>query len=553
MLRRFASGGRYLLHVWRRSLQLRVVTATILLGVIVVTSLGTYLYYRISDGLVQDRVRATRAEAARAINDAQASFQAVSEFTPGALNSTASDVVQQLASVEDRRDVILLRQRDQKGEAKVSDLSSGQVTKAIPDDLRKAVELNPKQQQWRFVSLRYEGRAESVPGVAIGSIVQIPTAGPYEIYFVFSLEREAATAALVRRTFLLGGLVLVLLVGAVAYVVTRQVVSPVRRAVIVAERLSSGRLNERMTSKGEDDIARLSASFNTMAASLQDQIRRLEDLSRVQQRFVSDVSHELRTPMTTIRMAGEILHDSRHDFTPSVARSAELLQTQLDRFESLLADLLEISRFDAGAAALDLEPVDLRDIVSRAVESSLPLAERRGTRVRIEGTDRPQIATVDPRRVERIMVNLVVNAIEHGEGKPVTVRLASNDEAVAVAVEDRGVGLREGETELVFNRFWRADPARARTSGGTGLGLAIALEDARLHGGWLQAWGRPGKGSVFRLTLPREVGQTVSSSPIPLGPGSAGEVGSPYERIRPAELPVSPAGPAVTSLRSADG
>jgi two-component system, OmpR family, sensor histidine kinase MtrB len=553
MTNRLAAAGQLVLHGWRRSLQVRVVTATILLGVIVVTSLGTYLYYRITDGLVQDRVRATRAEAARAGKDAQDYFNAIpSDTSASRLNLDASDEVQQLASVEDQRDVVLLRQRDQKGEPVVSNLSSGKVTQAIPDDLRSAVVANPRQQQWRFVSLRYEGRSDSVPGVAVGSVVQIPQAGQYEVYFVFSLDREAATAALVRRTFLIGGLVLVLLVGAVAYVVTRQVVSPVRRAVLVAERLSSGRLTERMTSRGEDDLARLGASFNTMAANLQEQIRRLEELSRVQQRFVSDVSHELRTPMTTIRMAGEILHDARHDFTPSVARSAELLQTQLDRFESLLADLLEISRFDAGAAALDSESVDLRDVVSRAVESAQPLAERRGSRLRIEGVDHPHVATIDPRRVERILVNLVVNAIEHGEGRPVTIRIASSAEAVAVAVEDRGVGLRDGEAELVFNRFWRADPARARTSGGTGLGLAIALEDARLHGGWLQAWGRPGQGSVFRLTLPREVGRLITSSPLELGLGSASEVGSAYERIRPADLPVTPAGPAVTSLRSGD-
>jgi two-component system sensor histidine kinase MtrB len=255
-------------------------------------------------------------------------------------------------------------------------------------------------------------------------------------------------------------------------------------------------------------------------------------------------------------MSGEILHDARHDFTPSVARSAELLSTQLDRFESLLGDLLEISRFDAGAAALDVEPVDLRDVVGRAVEASQPLAERRGSRVLVDSGDRPCVATVDPRRVERILVNLLVNAIEHGEGRPVTVHLASSDSAVAVSVEDRGVGLRDGEEKLVFNRFWRADPARARTSGGTGLGLAIALEDARLHGGWLQAWGRPGVGSVFRLTLPREVGVPLTSSPLPLGKvgtvGTASTVGEAYERIRPSDLP-RPAGPAVTSLRGSDG
>jgi two-component system, OmpR family, sensor histidine kinase MtrB len=553
MRRRLAAAPSFLLHVWRRSLQLRVVVATMLLGVIVVTTLGSFLYFRIADGLVQDRVRAARAEAVRSALDAQNSFSAIpTNTTDSKLNQDVSDIVQQMASTEDLRDVILLREPDQKSQPVVSDLSTGTVTPTIPADLRHTVDTSPQQQHWRFVTLHYEGGEQSAAGVAIGSLVSVPRAGNYELYFVFGLQRETATVDVVRRTFLLGGFVLVLLVGAVAYVVTRQVVSPVRRAVVVAERLSSGHLQERMTSKGEDDLARLGASFNTMAANLQDQIRRLEELSRVQQRFVSDVSHELRTPLTTIRMAGEILHDSRHDFTPSVARSAELLQTQLDRFESLLSDLLEISRFDAGAAALDLEPVDLRDVVARAVDASRPLADRRGSRVIIEGDREPCVATVDPRRVERILVNLVVNAIEHGEGRPVTVRLGASPDAVAVAVEDRGVGLREGESELVFNRFWRADPARARTSGGTGLGLAIALEDARLHGGWLQAWGRLGTGSVFRLTLPREADVTLTASPLPLGPTStASNVGSAYEQIRPVDVPRAP-GTTVTSLRAPD-
>jgi two-component system sensor histidine kinase MtrB len=560
MRRLFTSGlvavtaaPRFLLHMWRRSLQLRVVTATMLLGIIVVTTLGSYLYFRVADGLVQDRVRTARFEATRDADDAQSSLDAIDSTDRAGLNTAVSDIVSQLASTEDQRDVILLRERGNNSGTFVPDLSTGQVTKAIPDNLRAAVVASPRQQQWRLVTLRYEDGSPSQPGIAIGSVVQVHVAGPYELYFVFSLQREVATVDLVRRTFLLGGFVLVLLVSAVAFVVTRQVVTPVRRAVEVAERLSSGRLEERMTSRGEDDLARLGASFNSMAASLQEQIRRLEDLSAVQQRFVSDVSHELRTPMTTIRMAGEVLHDARHEFTPAIARSAELLQNQLDRFESLLADLLEISRFDAGAAALDSEPVDLRDVVMRAVDASQPLADRRGSRVLFEGGEQPCIAMVDPRRVERILVNLIVNAIEHGEGRPVTVRLGSSADAVAVAVEDHGVGLRPGETEMVFNRFWRADPARARTSGGTGLGLAIALEDARLHGGWLQAWGRERVGSVFRLTLPRVVGTELTASPLELAPRSpASQVGSAYERIRASDLPVSPAGPPVTSLRSPD-
>jgi two-component system sensor histidine kinase MtrB len=201
-----------------------------------------------------------------------------------------------------------------------------------------------------------------------------------------------------------------------------------------------------------------------------------------------------------------------------MARSAELLQNQLDRFESLLSDLLEISRFDAGAAELSAEPIDLREVVRRVVDAAEPLVERKGGRVVIRGDAQPVIAEADPRRVERVLRNLLVNAIEHGEGQDVVVRLATADGAVAVAVRDYGVGLKPGEATRVFNRFWRADPARARTIGGTGLGLSIAVEDARLHGGWLQAWGEPGGGSQFRMTLPRTAGDSLRGSPIPLEP-----------------------------------
>ena len=131
------------------------------------------------------------------------------------------------------------------------------------------------------------------------------------------------------------------------------------------------------------------------------------------------------------------------------------------------------------------------------------------------------MAEVDRRRVERILRNLLVNAVEHGEGRDVVVTVAADMNAVAIAVRDHGVGLAAGEEQLVFERFWRADPARARTTGGTGLGLAIALEDARLHGGWLQAWGEKGRGSVFRLTLPRTAGEPLAGSPLPLGPDEA--------------------------------
>ena len=288
-----------------------------------------------------------------------------------------------------------------------------------------------------------------------------------------------------------------------------------------AQRLSAGQLEERMAVGGADDLGSLATSFNDMAASLQEKLRELEELSKAQRQFVSDVSHELRTPMTTIRMAAEILYESREQLDAAAARSAELLQSQTERFEILLTDLLEISRHDANVATLDAEPADMCDIVRRSADDAQQLAERRGCRIEFRLPAQACMAEVDRRRVERILRNLLVNAVEHGEGKDVVVTVAADRDAIAVAVRDHGVGLGAGEDQLVFERFWRADPARARTTGGTGLGLAIALEDARLHGGWLQAWGERGRGSVFRLTLPRIAGQPIAGSPLPLGPDEA--------------------------------
>jgi two-component system sensor histidine kinase MtrB len=369
------------------------------------------------------------------------------------------------------------------------------------------------------------------PGIAVGSQVQFPADGStYTVYFLFPLEDQQATMRLVTRALLTAGILMLVLVAGVGWLVTRQVVTPVRMARRVAERLAAGRLQERLRVSGEDDLARLATSFNQMASNLQRQIRQLEELSRVQRRFVSDVSHELRTPLTTVRMAGDVLHDARRTFDPATGRAAELLQLELDRFETLLVDLLEISRFDAGAAVLETDDVNLVDVAHRVVDSTRALAEQRNVRLEIEAPDHPCLAEADVRRVERVVRNLVTNAIDHahndvdpGGTARVVLRVAGDEQAAAIAVRDYGVGLAPGESAMVFNRFWRADPARARTSGGTGLGLSISMEDTHLHGGWLQAWGRPGEGSQFRLTLPRRVGGSLRQSPLPLVPEDAPE------------------------------
>jgi two-component system sensor histidine kinase MtrB len=406
---------------------------------------------------------------------------------------------------------------------------------SVPARLQRAVAAHASGTSWTYTRLRRlaDAPGTGAPAVVVGSRIVLPSdGGTYALYYLFPMTEEQRTLNLVRQSLLTSGVLLLLLTAGIVLLVTRQVITPVRLARRVAERIASGRLEERMHVHGEDDIARLAISFNQMTDALQQQIRQLVELSKAQRQFVSDVSHELRTPLTTVRMAGDVLHDSRGSFEPVAARAAELLQKELDRFENLLADLLEISRFDAGAAGLELSEVNLADVARRVVDQAAGLARQREVRLVVEAS-RPCVAEVDERRIERVLRNLVSNAIDHanvrGDAR-VVVRVACDPQAVAVTVRDYGVGLQPGQSAMVFNRFWRADPARARTTGGTGLGLAISLEDAQLHGGWLQVWGAPDAGAQFRLTVPRRAGDPLAHSPLPLVPDDwSGEPAAPHE------------------------
>ncbi|KJY25791.1 histidine kinase [Streptomyces katrae] len=522
-------------RIWRRNIQLRVVAATLLMSLAVVLALGFVVIAQVSKGLLDAKEEAAQSQAAGgfAVAQEKANTPYATDAAEAADNKVGRDastwmnsLVKQLASGGQTAFEVAALGAGTGEQAPTSQgvkgaRASGNVdpTGSVPLDLRKAVNHNTGTFK-TFSQIRYTAGTgkQPEPALVVGKRLTDINGDPYDLYYLFPLTQEEESLNLVKSTIATAGLFVVVLLSAIAWLVVRQIVTPVRMAAGIAERLSAGRLQERMKVTGEDDIARLGEAFNKMAQNLQNKIQQLEELSRMQRRFVSDVSHELRTPLTTVRMAADVIHDARVDFDPITARSAELLAGQLDRFESLLADLLEISRFDAGAADLQAEPIDLRDVVRRVIDGAEPLAEHKGTRIRVLGDTQPVIAEADPRRVERVLRNLVVNAVEHGEGRDVVVRLASAGGAVAVAVRDYGVGLKPGEATRVFNRFWRADPARARTTGGTGLGLSIAVEDARLHGGWLQAWGEPGGGSQFRLTLPRTADEPLRGSPIPLEP-----------------------------------
>jgi two-component system sensor histidine kinase MtrB len=513
---------------WNRSLQLRVVGTTLIFSAVVIATLGFFLLQQIASGLVQNKERSAASLAADGVKVAEVQLGLRPGVQPA--SPEASDLMYQIMgtlpqeqNAGEETGVAVMVNAARARNAYVLGWSQGAYGLAdIPQHLIKQVQAlqqsngSTTQATSEPTTLNPAGGAP-VPGLAIGA----PLGRNYQLYYLFPLTTEQQTLALVQRAIVAVGLALVFLLAAIASLVTRWVVIPVRQAARGAQRLSTGNLAERMEVRGTDDLAALATSFNEMAASLAEKMAELQELSLVQRQFVSDVSHELRTPLTTIRIAADVLYASRLQLEPASVRSAELLQGQLERFESLLADLLEISRYDANAATLDPEAVDICDVVRNSADDAQQLAERRGTKIQFRLPAGPCVAEVDSRRVARILRNLLVNAVEHGEDKDAMVTVAADRDAVAIAVRDFGVGLAPGEATLVFDRFWRADPARARTSGGTGLGLSIALEDALLHGGWLEAWGEPGRGSVFRLTLPRVTGASLAGSPLPLIPDEA--------------------------------
>jgi two-component system, OmpR family, sensor histidine kinase MtrB len=526
---------RRLTDRWRRSLQLRVTAATLVLCAVVVTMLG----YVLMQNFVTEIYANKQDSAESVVEQGWGTAKSQGFWTPQP-NSASSghmwNLAAQLYSTGGGAYEVYVTIAPNTQGLPVYPYSTGdekgfyRMAPGLPASLVKKVTKEGQngklQQEWASVAVG--SSANPVAGLAFGA----PLGSRFQLYYFFPLGAVQQSITSMQRTMLLVGIAVVFLLVAIAWLVTRWVVVPVRLAAHKARRLSTGALSERMEVRGGDELAALATAFNEMAASLQDKLEELEDLSNVQRQFVSDVSHELRTPMTTIRLASDVLYSARNVMATDAATAAELMQGQLERFESLLTDLLEISRYDANAATLDAEPVDVGTIVLQSADDAQQLAERCGIKIEFRLPAEPCIAEVDRRRVERILRNLLVNAVEHGEHKGVVVTAAMDSAAVAVSVRDFGVGLAPGEEHLVFDRFWRADPARARSSGGTGLGLSIALEDARLHNGWLEAWGEPGRGSVFRLTLPRVVGDQLQGSPLPLGPYQAG--------IEEAELPDLP-------------
>lgn len=500
---------RRLWRLWWGSLPVRVLVTTAA-STLVVLGLAGYMILQIATAGIVDAKRQASVNEAVGVH----AFMQQQLRAPDNRGIAVSEALDRLADqvAAQTTQYMLLMQ------APTAVVSTGVYMESVPGDLVKAVKddegffIAPTSVRWTAAD-----RAEE-PGLAIGTTLVTSGGDRIPVYYIFPMTSELQVVQVLQFAVAVAFGLLAVALGLIVYLVTWQVVSPIRRASTTALMLASGQLDERMAVKGSDELASLAESMNQMAGELQSRIRQLESLSAVQRRFVSDVSHELRTPLTTIKMAADMLYEDRDELSANASRTVELMWTEIERFDVLLADLLEISRFDAGAAVLSLDDHDLAAIVADEIAAYEQLAEHHGVEIRLHIDAEDATAEIDARRIRRVLRNLLSNAIEHSQGEPVDVTVAADEDTVAVSVRDHGVGFEAEQSAQVFDRFWRADPSRTRVVGGSGLGLSIALEDAKLHRGWLSAWGRPGRGAQFRLTLPRDRTKKVLASPLPVVP-----------------------------------
>lgn len=524
-----AAMPRRALELWRHSLQFRTVLITFALSSLAIFVIGLYISFSIASNLFKTQLDSALGDANQATLAAQSILDGADAADPASMQGVMADIVTTVSRVSGSSAIAYIQPEDVSTSTapptRIAPILQGGV---ITPELRGHVRADPDGQYWQSVALEDDDGADG-PGIVVGSSIGVPGVGEYGLYVGYSFAAAQETLAFMQLVGTIGAVALLVLLSAITLLVVRWVIEPIRSAATTSRRLAAGDLGVRMPEKGEDELATLAASFNGMADSLQARIRELAELSVMQQRFVSDVSHELRTPLTTIRLAGDVLYGQRDDFPGPTSRTVELLHTQTERFETLLSDLLEISRYDAGSVELATEATNLVHLAGDAIESMHELARSRGSELRLDAPGGHLDAKVDPRRIRRIVRNLLGNAIEHGEGRPIVVAVDSNESAIALSVRDYGLGMTAEEASRVFDRFWRADPSRTRTIGGTGLGLAIALEDAVAHGGTLDVWSRRGSGTVFRLTLPRSgvSADEVVESPLPLEPDDIDATGPP--------------------------
>jgi len=356
------------------------------------------------------------------------------------------------------------------------------VLSSLPADLRTRVDRGELAYAWVTIADR--------PILVIAG--RAGGAGP-AYYFVHDVRSLEEALAQLRTALVVGTIVLILLALLVARVIARGVLAPVEAAGRAAERIERGDLSARVPVTSNDEFGTWAERFNRMAPALADTIGRLETAETRNRAFVADVAHELRTPLAALVAEASILREHLDDLPVESRRAGELLVADVGRMRALVDDLMEVSRFDAGAEQVAVEPVDLVGLIRSVAAARLPAAS-------LHLPDGPFVIDSDPRRLERILGNLLDNAREHAADAPVEVSLAVDAGEIALAVTDAGPGVPPDRLERIFERFYKADPSRH--GGSSGLGLAIAAEHAALLGGYLTAANLASGGLRIELRLP---------------------------------------------------
>ena len=398
------------------------------------------------------------------------------------------------------------------GEPYLSSAALDGVLESIPPSVRSFVDGGQIAYSWQPVT----GKPSLVIGGRSGG------SGP-DIYFIRDVSAIELAVDQLRLALGVGAILLTLLAIVAARVVARGVLAPVDEAARAAERIERGDLSARVSVTSTDEFGRWADRFNRMADSLEDTIVRLESAQAQNRRFVADVSHELRTPVAALVAEASLLRDHLDALPADARRAGELVIHDIARMRALVEDLMELSRFDAAGEEVREQPVDLGRLVK-------DVAAARHRDAVLELPDDRVIMETDPRRLERILGNLLDNANEHAPGALVVVRLRETDDEIRIAVLDRGPGVPRDRLDRIFDRFYMADPSRR---GGSGLGLAIAAEHAALLGGRLEAANREGGGLAIELVLP-------VTEPLPGGDPAAIQRGDGDARSAPTHRGSTP-------------
>lgn len=507
----------------RTSVQARfivsITTSIVLVGLIVGFLVMSVLSSRVIDGKEEQATQTL--ERARTVVEAQLGSVDSATNVKTTLNNALAAIADRSGTVDQAAanavGVVLIASNNEGEEVAVPD------AEIVPDSLRVVVSQGQVARQYTTIETSSGKVTALITGTPLAS--NLPNA---EMYLIESVAGEEATISLFRSLIVSAGIIIIVLILIISWLFSQNMIGPITQAANTARKLSNNEFRTRMAVDGQDEFAVLAQAFNSMAEKLEKQIRELEEFGTLQQQFTQDVSHELRSPLTSIILAVDLLNSRRDEFDESTVRILDTLDDRVSAFDELLVDLLEISRHDANQTNLDEQRVDTRGLVRAVQAGSESIAEKLNVPLILDLPEEPVHAVVDARRVERVLSNLMNNAIDHSQGNPVVVTLRDNEQAVSITVADNGVGMKESEQERIFNRFWRADPSRKRETGGTGLGLAIARENTLLHGGTIEVTAEPGVGSTFRVTLPKTPHGEFDKHPLPL------------ELMRSPHVPVQP-------------